>query len=184
MQDSFDGERDTFLRKAWPNTNASGSGFLDALGDPSNTGAEQVALVHWDLSGVTLAGQTELCSAELDFTLVSATVDSYSIYAAKRAWDFSQATWNNATSTVAWEIAGAQGATDRGSLVGYVYPTGSGAKTVSASIAPYIVANWIDHPEQNYGLIIASHSSSDNLVVYSDRASSPTNRPMLRLVVH
>jgi hypothetical protein len=176
----YDGERDTFLGKGAPTHNFSSFPGLNVTGDPTGSGVEQVSLLHWDLPSYINPADT-VCLAAIQL-YVTDPASNYEVYTVKRPWIFDQAAWNLASTTDAWEVPGAQGASDRGPLIGHLNAPSANA-TVSISIPGSIVQGWLSDPTKNNGVLIADHSNPDRLVVTNHNGSNSVNRPRLVLAI-
>ena len=172
----YTGTRDTRLKFDYPDNNYETIGTLQLAGSPDKT-----ALLEWDLGSIAPGTTVESVSMTLNVT--DASSDSYEIYALNRNWLESQATWNQASSGIGWEIAGAQGASDRGSTVlGTVTAASTGLATIELNAAGVaVVQSWIDNPASNFGFIIQDFNDATNnsLEFDSSEVAAVMNRPRL-----
>jgi len=122
-----------------------------------------------------------------------ATVD---VYEALKVWADPNATWDDADTDapLAWEVAGAQGTSDRGELISSTY---MGPRTFSPPVqyqdeqqfvfplSAKLVQSWINDPESNYGVImIMNHqAASDVTFSSSEDAEDVSFRPLLTIEV-
>jgi hypothetical protein len=172
---AYAGTNDTSLKQASASTNFGSETTLYADGD-DGSGVDLSALVSWSLSGIPAGSVVQ--SASVSFRITNGTANTYNVYAVSRAWAESQATWQNATSSVAWATPGAMGATDRGAVIGTI--TGStGNKTITLNSAGVsLVQSWVDGGT-NAGIIIASPSNTDGIDLASSEHSTLAYHPKL-----
>ena len=165
---AYAGPNDPTLKQASACTNFGSHTTLYADGD-DGSGVDLSALVSWSLSGIPAGSVVQ--SASVSFRVTNGTSNTYNVYAVSRAWAESEATWQNATSSVAWATPGAMGATDRGAVIGTI--TGStGNKTVTLNSAGVsLVQSWVDGGT-NAGIIIASPSNTDGIDLASSEHST------------
>ncbi|MCP4047252.1 MAG: DNRLRE domain-containing protein, partial [Gammaproteobacteria bacterium] len=149
---------------------------------PSGTNNDVSTLISWDISSIP-AGSTVI-SSSVTFQVFNSSNSSYELYQTLRSWNESQATWNQAENGNSWQIAGAQGTSDRGSTVlGSIIATSTGSYTIPINTAGLtVIQNWIDGVLPNNGFVITNSSSSDGLDVRSSEYSDATQRPGLTIV--
>jgi hypothetical protein len=178
--DGYAGMIDTRIVQNSPSSNFGTSSNLVLDGDdPSSTGRDVATLMRWDLSAIPAGSTVQAVTMTLSIT--DAGTQSYPIFALKRAWTETGATWSAASSGSAWQSGGAKGANDRETTaLGSVAPPATGSYTVALNAAGVAkVQQWIDAPTTNFGFVVA-HSSNTNKVAFSSsETSTVANRPML-----
>lgn len=178
---SYAGVTDTTLREAAPTTaygaDATCSSDFD---DPAGTRKHTDALLRFDLGSI--APKSHVTSVTLTINVTNRTSGSgYALYPLARSWSESQATWNVASTGVAWGAPGARGASDRGTTVlATLAPSVTGKVTVTFNAAGVAaVQKWIDDPSQNFGFVVDTMDDYDGLGFDSSNATTATNRPKL-----
>jgi hypothetical protein len=100
-------------------------------------------------------------------------------------WIEHEITFNERSSGTPWEVAGAQGANDRGpKVLGTVTSPQAGLVVITLnSVGIQVVQDWIDNPSANYGIVFQNFedASTDDLDFSSREASAPLTRPKLTL---
>ncbi len=149
-ENGYQGTRDTTLNQWFPTTNYSGLATL-ALRAPIVASP----LLRFDLNGVIPAGSTVL---EATLALYADTSSNQHplearAYQLVRPWEMTEATWNQASATQAWQVPGAQGSGDR--LAAPLATTAvTGAGQWYAWNVTNAVAAWVQNPSSNYGLVL------------------------------
>jgi hypothetical protein len=178
----YDGERDAMILKQFPDSQIPPQRNLCNAGDIGD-GKEWQSLFRWDLTGQLPAGLT-VCSAQIQFLLADPSRDEYYIFPLKRDWTWNyptdQVTWNNATTTQAWQLPGAYGQNDRGFYFGIIpASTATYPLIVPVSIPASAVQTWLNDPAQNHGIIVSNTGAHDRLLINShydttNKTMSPT----------
>lgn len=172
----YAGTEDGTIRQAAPTTSYGSATTCEADGDDGG-GVDKSCLIQWDVSAIP-AGST-VQSASLTVRITDSSSNTYNLYALARSWVESELTWQNASNASPWETAGAQGASDRGPVVGSI--TGSGTKTVQLNTAGIaMVQSWVDGGT-NAGFIIASPTNTNGLDIASSERSNVSQRPQLNV---
>jgi len=110
--DGYTGAADTELSQNAPTTNQGSATTASADGDdPSGSTKDAAVLLRWDTS--TIPAGSIVQSVTLAVRVVDASTNSYPLFALRRGWSESAATWSLAGAGASWETAGAQGAADR-----------------------------------------------------------------------
>lgn len=140
------------------------------------------ALMKWDLTSIP-AGKT-VTNVTLTFNVTDISANVYELYALRRAWTETAATWNQATSTVNWGTAGASNTTsDRETaILGTLSASATGSKTITLTAAGIAkVQAWINTPSSNNGFIIQDYANSDGIDLSSSEATTVTQRPIITI---
>jgi len=175
---SYAGTRDTAIDQTAPTSNYGTATTLRVDGD-DGTGKDVYALLRW--GSLTIPTGSTVKSVTLTLNVTNPTSGTYELYALKRNWVETGATWNQYASGSNWLIAGAKGTADRGTTVlGTVTASSTGKRTIilnAAGIA--LVQSWVNSPSTNNGILIADPIVSDGLVFDSRNALTASNRPKL-----
>jgi chitodextrinase len=176
---SWFGTTDTYIDEQSPNTNYGADDIIELDGNSTN-GADQNALLRWDLSNVPANAQIVAASITVDVN--NETDDSYSLYQSKRSWTESGATWNAYSNGNNWSSAGANSNIDRGTqALGAFSTTGSGSYTLDLNLEGLaVLQSWVNGGN-NYGFVITDTDSSNGLTFASREDSAAGNRPRLTI---
>lgn len=164
---------------AWqPDTNFSAEGAIIVRPGPL-----QSALVRFDLSALAPGTPVNQALLTLGTHYRSNDYDLYvTAYPLRRSWAAGQATWNRATGGLAWETAGARGATDRDSRPADVVRTKLPMRYTFDLTD--LVQQWVDRPVENFGLLLEGCSPNSVEHQFASRENFTTeNRPRLELWV-
>lgn len=177
---AYTGTRDTTLAENEPTNNFGNASDLRVDGDdPGGTGQDVATLIAWDITAIPFDALVE--SVTMTFNVTNPSSGLYNIYALTRPWQEAEATWDVAAANNPWNIPGAQGPGDRGTtLLGTVSASTIG--TYATQLNPdgvALVQGWIDGTAVNYGLIMASTSTTDGADFTSSDTTTATNRPKL-----
>lgn len=175
---SYAGTDDATIRQASPSTNYGSVTSCEADGDDGN-GVDKSCLLRWTLSGIP-AGST-VQSASITLRVTGSSANTYTFYSALKPWVETQATWQNAATSLPWSTPGALGTTDRGAAIGTL--TGStGSRTVTFNAAGItLVQSWVNDAATNRGIVLANASNTDGLDLASSETSTVANRPLLSI---
>ena len=170
----YAGTRDTTIRSDATTTNYGTTTTLLVDGSP-----DYASLIKWDLSSIP-AGKT-VTAVTISLNVVDVTTGTYEIYALKRDWVETGATWAQFASGSAWQTAGANGANDRETTVlGSVTGSSTGVKTYTLNAAGIAkVQSWLNAPATNYGFAILDYAVSDGLDVNSSEFATVASRPKI-----
>ena len=161
--DGYTGTRDTKLINASPDENFGIDNELELDASPP-----QSSLLVWDLTGIPPGSNVQ--SVELAVNITNGSSDSFEFYQIFKPWIEEEATWNSYAAGQMWEVEGADGAGDRGSIVLASITGGKGPATISFNPAGVAVfQTWVDDPASNLGLIIMNYVSSTNGLDFSSR---------------
>jgi hypothetical protein len=167
---------DSNINEDNPTANHGGAGGMGIDAQPRETG-----LLQFDLTSLPL-GATCL-SAELEMS-VSDPIETgdYQIYPLLEAWVESEVTWNVRKSGRAWSDPGA-GPGSRSSVpMGSTAPRSPG--TITVTLDPVVVQQWIQDPSSNHGMAWVSTSPDGRGGEFrSSENSDATLRPLLHLVL-
>ena len=172
----YTGTRDTQLLRTSPTTNYGASTTLTPDGDP-----DTAMLLKWDLSSIP--PDRQVTAATLTFSVTNVSPHTYEIYASTRAWTETTATWNQASTGVNWQVAGANGGSDRASTVlGVLTSTTAGLKTFTLDAAGRAqVQSWIANPGSNNGFVVLDYTVTDGFGVTSSETGTVGNRPKITI---
>jgi hypothetical protein len=172
----YSGTRDTELLSGNNAANNYGSSTsLSVDGDP-----DESALLFWDVTSIPSGSAIQSVDITVNVTNTSGS-STYEIYDLKRAWIENEATWNEYASSQSWEVAGADGAADRGSTeLGVIVGSSLGSTTVSLNTdGMATVQAWVDDPSTNHGFIVQDYNNANGLG-FSSRETTPiSERPKL-----
>ncbi len=141
------------------------------------------ALLRFDLSsippGATIQQADLVLFQESRSNKNSLTLE---VYEMRRAWDESQANWNQAAAGVAWGQPGASDpTTDRASTPVATLPLNQSQGTVIINLQT-IVQQWINQPATNYGIQLRGTSSGQVAYFFAARENATAaNWPRLRI---
>ena len=169
----------TYLAEDDPDDNYGGSTSLDIRG---TTGDAEEALFAWQLTGIPATAK--VLQADLAFFVTDESSALYPLFALKRSWSEGDATWFEALDQVDWQVAGAAGVDDRGTLKLGLMPRKSGTN-VTATVplngdGRNLVQQWIAGTAPNHGLIAVTGvaNQTNSLKVHSNEGANP---PVLRV---
>ncbi len=168
---------DTYINSWYPSTNYDASHFVNV-----RQGDVMAALLHFDVAAV--AGR-EIRSARLELyagrrsNSAQLTISAYRVL---RPWVGKQATWSQASTGVAWDRAGCNGAgTDRDAAASSTVSVDAVARWYSLDVTE-IVRAWASDAAQNQGLVLKGSGGASVEYGFASRESADTTiRP--RLVV-
>ncbi|WP_437509469.1 DNRLRE domain-containing protein [Sorangium sp. So ce1099] len=174
---AYAGNTDATINQANPATNYGAATTCEIDGDESG-GLDESCLLQWAVTGIPAGSIVK--SASMTFQVVNGSPQTFNVYEARRSWNESQATWNNATSTAAWGTPGAMASTDRGRLVGTI-TGGTGFRTVTLNAAGIaLVQSWVNGAT-NRGVIVAHPTNGDAIHLASSEHATVANRPKLTI---
>ena len=174
--DGYKGVTDTFINKERAGKNYGASGQLEVDGKP-----DKAILVRWDLD--ELPDGASVTDVLLTFQVINSSGNSYELYALKRGWTESQATWSRASAGVSWQTPGADGPEDRDQTVlSSVTWNSLGLRTLRLNAAGVTkVQEWIDRPFKNHGFILMDQAASNGLDFRSSNHGTASQRPELTI---
>ena len=166
--------RDTKLLSDPADMNYGTADTLELDGSP----IDESTLLFWDLTHIPPLSTIDSVVITVDVTNLSPAV--YQIYEMKRDWVENEATWNIYASGLNWEVPGANGTGDRGSiLLGTFSPPSKGLYTTSLSADGVAqVQSWVDNPSSNHGILIFNYANGDGASFYS-REGPAGSRPTM-----
>ena len=177
---NYSGMVDTYLNGAKSDdaNNYVTSTTLSAAGPDKN---EEDALLLWNLT--SYAGTIQ--SASITVYVTTGSTATYNLYALARSWSPSQVTFDQASSGVYWQTAGANGSADYNSTVlGTLTSTGTGFATITLNTAGIArLQAWIANPSTNYGFIVRDPVASDKAIITfaSSKYATIIDRPTLTI---
>jgi ferric-dicitrate binding protein FerR (iron transport regulator) len=171
--DGYAGTSDTQIFEGEPARNYGARRDVEVDGD--ETGKSVAALLRWDLTSIPPGSR--ILSAKLSVHVTNGSKDAgYPIYALRRAWGESEATWLRP-----WRNAGARGPEDRApEALGTLAPREAGEVAVLfLDPALAVLQAWVARPSLNHGFLIVNEANSDGITFESREASAPARRPKL-----
>jgi len=172
----YAGADDATIRQVNPTTKYGTAGTCEADGDDGN-GVDKSCLLRWDVSAIPAGSKVQ--SASITVQVTSATSNTYSAFAVTRPWVEADVTWNNATSDVLWQTAGALGANDRGTLPLTTITGATGSRTIELNAAGIAaVQGWVDG-SVNGGIVFADSAATDGVDFVSSEGANAAQRPRL-----
>ncbi len=143
----------------------------------------RVALLRFDLA--PLAASMVIQNAELQLTTTqfsSAGSLPISAHRLLRPWNLDEATWENATRDVPWQVAGALGDQDYHSTSEWT-TTVTGPSTTFTWNITQMVRDWVTGVQPNYGLVLRSSQNGVSHGFYPSNSHPAlgTYRPRLRV---
>jgi hypothetical protein len=179
----YAGTADTAIGFTYPDTNRGASSDLEADGLDGAVQVNVSALIRWDLG--LIPPDAEVLDAELTLFPVSWAngSDPFAVYEVLVPWGEMTATWNLADTGRPWEVAGCQGAADRGAtILGTVQEDLLNPILMAATPAFLdLIQRWVTFPSQNMGVVIQDFSLGLGLHFYSSEHSVPAVRPLLEI---
>jgi len=177
---SYSGTRDATLSDGAPSSNFGAEKTVRA--DGSDKRVHLAALLKWDLSDIPPGSR--VLSAQIELNIVSTCKGQpYRFHEVRIPWEEGEATWKNRDANFPWQVAGARGGLDRGTAVlATLAPYEKGEHTVLLN-GPGLqaVQGWINYPSANNGFVIVSPGNPDGVDFSSREASTPAQRPKLRV---
>jgi hypothetical protein len=175
---AYAGAADTSIKSATPTKNLGTADPLEVSGN-----AASYVLLKWDLTPGVIPAGSRVLAAEIAVNVTDATANAFAIYELRRDWVERQATWRLAQIGTNWQVAGAQGANDRGPTVLGTATGAVGARTWALNAAGVaLVQNWVSAPASNNGVTIQGPATMQNLLRFNaDDAKAAASRPKLTL---
>ncbi|MBN1675341.1 MAG: fibronectin type III domain-containing protein, partial [Kiritimatiellae bacterium] len=170
----YAGTRDTQLDSENPAVNHGTAASIGVDGSP-----DLGALLKWDLAAIPV--DSRVLAATVTLEVLNNSPDTYELYAVKRNWSETQASWTQYAAGSAWQQAGAQGANDRGSAALGAVP----AVSMGPACIPLngdglaLVQAWVTDPAANNGLTIQGYTQGDGTAFAAREAALAFVRPKL-----
>jgi hypothetical protein len=139
-------------------------------------------LISWDVSSIAVGSTVQTAAITLNVT--GKSKNSYPVYAVKKAWSETDATWLRANQSTTWTMVGAQDVTDFDVVpIGTLNGTMKGLATITLNAERLeLVQSWIDDPSTNFGIIIQNYNTAtDELTISSREAKNASTRPKLTI---
>ncbi len=169
--DSNYGANDNDISETTPDTNYCGGQTVKVSGsESSGSGKDRSSLFKFDISAVP-AGSI-VVGAQLSLYVTNGTTQAYQIYELRKPWTDCEVTWNKASNSLVWELPGAKGLSDRGtvSLADFGPASDFVFKNVSLNSAGVAtVQNWVNNAAVNFGVIIANPDNTDGVNMATNR---------------
>ena len=179
--DGYSGASDTYLAEAAATTNFGSAATLLVDGD-DGLGVDLAPLLRFDVSDIPAGSVVQ--SATLNLETFDPTTSVYSLYELKTAWSELGATWDESSSGVPWQAAGAQGTNDRDTAVlGTFSAPAIGNIPVALNVdGVSAVQGWVDSAGSNHGIIIADSTASNGGDIRSSDYATASLRPKLTVI--
>ncbi len=177
---SYAGMEDTRISSIEPGVNFGGASSL-MMDGPALTGLIGTVM-RWDISSIPFGSLVQKATITLNVT--NGTADLYEIYAVKRNWSESEATWNQFRSGSPWQTAGGTGENDIDpTVLGTVTAAAIGSLKIDLNAAGIaVVQSWINNPETNFGFLIQDYAgSTDQIQFSSSEFATAASRPKLTI---
>lgn len=180
---AYAGTRDACIQESIPTQCLGTQPGLFVDGDyPNGSTKDRYILIRWDLSRIPPGSRP--VSAQLTFTVTATeTRQKYGIYALRRPWTETEASWNQAAAGRPWQIPGAQGESDRDpTRLGTFTTPGKGSFVMPLNAGGLkVLRSWIDDPSSNHGFLIGDPQLDDGTGVASREHPTAAWRPKLTL---
>ena len=184
MQVTLAPAADTYLARWSPTANNGANTRLLVRYHSGNQNEGFSALLRFDLSGIPSGATVQ--SAVLTLTVTERDAANWldlDVFKLLRGWEELQATWNQATSSVAWTTAGANGSGDReGARRATARVNAAPGGTVSFDLTA-LAQEWVSSPAGNRGLLLRPTLPVNNMTMTYRFASldhwDPAWRPKL-----
>jgi hypothetical protein len=174
---SYSGAADATLRENAPTNNDDTTEICGADGD-NGGGVDKSCVISWNVSAIPPG--SVVTAATITFYIVNGTNLAYGVHELLRTWDATQVTWNIAKTGQNWATPGANGATDRGAVLGTVIGATDSTQTVTLNAAGIArVRAWIDNPSSNAGVIVANTTITDGIDLGASDNLTAARRPKL-----
>jgi hypothetical protein len=174
---TYAGASDATLRESNPTLHDSDDITCDVDGD-NGGGVDKSCVIRWDVGEIP-PGST-VTDASITLHLVDDGTQPYGIYELLRTWSGTEVSWNVARTGQNWATPGANGATDRGVLLGNVSGGAGTMQTVQLNGAGRArVQAWINDPSSNAGVIIANTTNVEGIDFASSENATESFRPKL-----
>lgn len=150
--DGWSGLTDTYI-SAWSVDKNFGTSEQNWLGYPD----KMFTLERWDLAPI-IPQNSKVMTATLSLYQTGNTLDyanplTINAHRLLKRWDQAGATWNKATSSVAWQQPGAMGSQDRDPAPSSTVNANMLTGWVQLNITS-LVQQWVDDPTANFGLLL------------------------------
>ncbi len=172
----YAGAADSHIQENDPASNFGSEANVGATGDwPLGSGRDDHGLLRWGNLGSS--NGLDVLAAEIwVYVVVPTSATGYPLYALRRPWAESTASWNTP-----WQQPGAADPTDRGDTpLGVVLPTEAGWHRVALNAAGLaVVQQWLENPDSNHGLILTNPDNPNDVIFRSANYSTRQLRPAL-----
>ncbi|NLE76294.1 MAG: DNRLRE domain-containing protein, partial [Chloroflexi bacterium] len=179
--DGYVGAADTYLAARVPTSNYSGQRTL--LVGSQGLQPLSRALLRFDL-GLLPAGQTYVVGAQLLLYPVLRTAGEtmqVELYRVQRPWQPEQATWHQAAAGLPWGAPGGDAGSDRAPRPMAKANVREAYQWVTLEITA-LVQEWVDHPENNFGLMLAGYAPEEGEFAFASSKRAPVyERPQLQV---
>jgi hypothetical protein len=170
----YSGTTDAMIQQATPTSNFGSEDYVQVKGGANR----RHGLLRFDLRSIPEL--TTIQAACLTLSIPDPSTAAYPAYEVYGDWFESQVTWNLENTRSAWQVPGAWGANDSGSVV-VASTTSNETGIVSIPLSTELVQQWVHFNGENHGIIFGNDHSYDGLSFDSASSAIAANRPILRI---
>ena len=177
---SYAGTSDALISESDPTINFGTANVCGADGsDPGNSDLDLSTLLRWNITDIPPG--TTVQSASITLNVTNRSPQTYELYEVKRNWVETEASWDVYASGSNWEVGGAKGTLDRGTVIlGTVSASSTGPFVITLNVdGVAVVQSWVDDPGSNRGLIIADSGNNNGVDFDCREVAIPAERPKL-----
>lgn len=179
-QEGYRGTKGTWLNDEHPSRSYGADEIIEVEDSDGKPGGRP-ALLSWDVTAFPAGSRVLSATITLDLSKGSSKRPCR-IYEVRRNWSEAEANWTRASVGEAWELPGARGARDRGSVVLGSFVPRTGSCTIELNPEGVaLVQSWVDAPSSNHGLLLVIPDSEGKIAFRSRHGGDPDRRPRLRL---
>ncbi|NLE76976.1 MAG: DNRLRE domain-containing protein [Chloroflexi bacterium] len=174
--DGYSGTVDTYLAEYAPDTTYYHLPYMVSR----STGSWR-PLVRFDLTALPPDSVVDSATLVLNTNAVQDPADrsmTIDLFAVRRNWVHTQATWNKATSTTPWYTAGCGSSADR-DLVAFASKLIDRPDSAYSIDVTSAVQSWISNPSSNYGFLVVARGMTVSYQFISADSGEADKRPTL-----
>jgi hypothetical protein len=169
---------DTMLDKTTPDTNHGADPSCTIRG---GSVSRRHCLLRWDLSSIPTSTVVNAGTLTLKISDTDRSTSSFIASPMVRSWSESGATWNIADVVTPWEIPGASGTSDSGSVVVATLPANASG-FVDIPVSTALLQQWVNNPNTNRGIVFGGGTGDG--VSFSTREATGSDRYPPRLTIY